>query len=45
MAWGCMQPPEGLKFIQKISEYKAQPARRGKMSSFLVRRQLPICLL
>ena len=45
MAWGCVQPPEGLGPTRKTSGHESRPAGRSKIGSLLVRRQLPICLL
>ena len=44
MAWGCVQPPKNLGPTQTLGQ-RAQPARRNKIGSLLVRRQLLICLL
>ena len=45
MAWGCVQPPEGLGPTRKTSGQEARPAGRSGIGSLSVRRQLPICLL
>ena len=44
MAWGCVQPPEGLGPTQ-TSGQRIRPVGRSGIGSLLVRRQLLICLL
>ena len=43
--WKYMQPSKGLRPTWKTLRQKTQFARYSKIGSFLVKRQLSICLL